>query len=178
MDKKTLRTKYLAFRHELLAKNSKNKDIADHAISLLHDARYIGIYASFNDEVDTSLIFQTFKDKCCFPKVEDTTMSFYKIDDLAQLQVGRYGILEPVLPREAIASSLLDVIIIPCIAINKKGYRLGYGKGYYDRYLQGYSGIKIALVYHELVIDEDFQEAHDISVDIYVDETGITKLKK
>ena len=69
-----------------------------------------------------------------------------------------------------------DIILIPGLAYNVYGYRLGRGKGFYDRALKDYQGIKIGVVCDDNIIDEHFEEAHDVKVDYLVSEKRIIKI--
>ena len=79
--------------------------------------------------------------------------------------------------KETIEINDLDLIVIPGLAYNKKGYRLGRGKGYYDRALEKFSGLKIGLIYDDLLLDDEFQEDHDLKVDILITEKRVVKLE-
>ena len=74
--------------------------------------------------------------------------------------------------------SNIDAFLIPGLAYNKKGYRLGHGGGFYDMKLADYDGIKIGACYSDNIIDDDFQEAHDIKVDYIVTEKEIIKINR
>ena len=69
-----------------------------------------------------------------------------------------------------------DIILIPGLAYNMYGYRLGRGKGFYDKALKDYQGIKIGVVCDDNIIDEHFEEAHDVKVDYLVSEKRIIKI--
>ena len=69
-----------------------------------------------------------------------------------------------------------DIILIPGLAYNVYGYRLGRGKGFYDKALKEYQGIKIGVVCDDNIIDEHFEEAHDVKVDYLVSEKRIIKI--
>lgn len=71
----------------------------------------------------------------------------------------------------------LDCIIIPGLCFNKSGYRLGHGKGYYDREFKDYQGLKIGICYDDCIIDDVFQEEFDIKVDYIVSEKDIYIIK-
>lgn len=74
--------------------------------------------------------------------------------------------------------SNIDAFLIPGLAYNRKGYRLGHGGGFYDMKLADYEGIKIGACYSDNIIDDDFQEAHDIKVDYIVTEKEIIKINR
>ena len=71
---------------------------------------------------------------------------------------------------EACSKSTLDLIIIPALACDKKGYRLGYGGGFYDRFLKNFQGIKIVCIPSELLVENIYPEKHDIRMDKIITE--------
>lgn len=110
--------------------------------------------------------------KIAFPLCEDKegTMRFCEVGTLDELEIGSFGIREPkkdapeVLPRNA-------VIFLPALAVDKNGYRLGYGKGYYDRYLAKYARLKpftVGVIYKELFFDEIPRDEYDVASDAVV----------
>ena len=72
----------------------------------------------------------------------------------------------------------LDVIIVPAIALTREGYRLGYGFGYYDRYLHNKRSSKIALSYSKQVVKSIPHDSHDVKVDYIVTEDEVIRLEK
>jgi 5-formyltetrahydrofolate cyclo-ligase len=111
------------------------------------------------------------KKKVCLPKVQDGKIAFYQIDGLNDLKIGIYNINEPQ-PTNDVKDEKIDTLIVPGIVFNKHGYRIGYGKGYYDRFLAQFSenGINI------IGLGYDFQifnglinfEPHDFKMTVLV----------
>lgn len=172
--KEILRKKYLLIRN-----NIKNKDIKDNIIfnkvinnSRIKNASTILIYVSLEMEVDTKRLIKYFlkEKRVCVPKViKDGVMQFYYINEINDLSVGYKGILEPT-TKTIYKNDYDSVCIVPGICFNNEGYRIGYGKGFYDHFLEKYKGYKIGLCYQDLVIDEKFREEHDIKVDEIITE--------
>ena len=79
---------------------------------------------------------------------------------------------------EEIDAKMLDTILIPAYAYNKKGYRLGHGHAYYDRVLAHVNALKIGFCLDECVIEDSFEESHDLKVDYIVSEKNIYKIGK
>lgn len=138
------------------------------------------LYAPKSDEVDVLPIAKKALvdgKKVAFPRCFSDThdMDFHFVENLDQLERGAYGLLEPPdsLPIYDRASILSAACIVPALVYDKKGFRLGYGKGYYDRYLGSFSGAKVGLIYDSFIIDEVPRGRFDLSVDFIVTERGI-----
>ncbi len=157
------------------AKSKADQIILDHLMKLIKDAKSVGIYLSLKKEVDTFALLQrllALKIKvssgvCTKPNILD----FVVIEDLAQLKKGMLNIYEPV--GDVIAKNMIDVMIVPMVAYDKNKHRLGHGKGYYDRYLADYQGLKIGLAYKYQEVDNVPSEEHDVKMDIIINEEGI-----
>ena len=103
------------------------------------------------------------------------TLAHALIDGLDQLVVGPWGLAQPDpavatwLPAEA----RVDLVVVPGLAFDRRGHRIGWGGGYYDRFLAQVQAVKIGLCYDELVLDCIPGEPHDVPVDVVVAETAI-----
>ena len=103
------------------------------------------------------------------------TLAHALINGLDQLIVGPYGLAQPD-PAAAIwlpAAAQIDLVVIPGLAFDRRGHRIGWGGGYYDRFLAQVQTVKIGLCYDELVLDCIPGEPHDVPVDMVVAETAI-----
>ncbi len=111
---------------------------------LSHSAKRIGVFMPLSDEADITALYEDLwrgGKKLFLPKVlSDTEMTFYSFKSFDELIPSEpYGILEPKGDSaQMIAPKELEMIVISGLAFDKKGYRLGRGKAYYDRYLTGY----------------------------------------
>ena len=149
--------------------------IQDYLWTLLRNFKSIGIYQSMSDEVDTSKIINrimanniTLSSGRC---IDSFNMEFAKISDLGKLKPGVLNILEPT--EEMINKDDIEVIVIPMVAYDLDRNRLGHGKGYYDRYLQDFKGLKIGVAYQYQEVTKIIKEKHDIAMDFIVNEKGI-----
>ena len=106
----------------------------------------------------------------CFVGTED---EIHSMDDLAP---GKYGILEPVDTCEKISPKEIDLALIPCLSCGRDGHRLGYGGGYYDRYLNQVKGTLAVLCRRALMCDEIPTEDHDKNMDFVICEEGILNI--
>lgn len=136
-------------------------------------------YLSMPQEVDTRAFVQrAWADgkKVAAPRSRSGgQMDFYRFDRFSDLCQGPFGILEPKAQPENLAmpQGKRSLLLIPGLAFGKDGSRLGFGGGYYDRYIEKHKGIKIGLVYQECFYDTVPAERHDQTMDFVVTENGI-----
>jgi len=100
---------------------------------------YLSSYYPSNYEVDTLKIFELIKSKknitSLLPSVSSKNMKFYKWRPLDSLSVNKYGMLDP---SETKNNIIPNVVLVPLLAFDKNNHRLGYGKGYYDKFSNKY----------------------------------------
>lgn len=139
-------------------------------------AKRIGFYVSKELEVETILtIEQILKEKrISVPKVEGSIMNFYHIKSLTDLTLGAFHVFEPTTSYYTKPSEM-DIMIVPVVAFNRKKYRVGYGKGYYDKYLKNFKGHTIGLAFSIAEVDEDFEDEFDIPLDMVITEKEVIK---
>ena len=140
------------------------------------EAKIIATYLSFPHEFQTQgLIEQALKDgkKVLIPKTYSKGRMDFVVYDLQQLIKTSFGLLEPQGELEVVDASQIDLIHVPGLVFTTEGYRIGYGGGYYDRYLEQFSGHTLSTVYHYQV--QDFiPEKHDIPVEeVLIDEGNL-----
>lgn len=149
-------------------------DIIIDNLFTLHEfksANNIFSYISFGEEVCTNRIFNLKNKKIFVPKINDKNMIMVEYDH-KNLIKNKYGILEPFSNEEKI-SQKNDIIIVPALACDYSFNRLGYGGGFYDRFLKNTNSVKIVLLPQNLMINEIPVEEHDIKVDMIVTETSV-----
>jgi 5-formyltetrahydrofolate cyclo-ligase len=141
----------------------------------------IGLYSPVRNEVDTTLVFMKALEKglsVYFPRVEQG-LNFYEVSDPAQLERGAWGIKEPkhgCLQLSNLAE--LNILIIPGLIFDRRGYRLGYGKAFYDTILDSALHIPtIGLAYDFQIVDELPVEPWDRTVQKILTEKGWLPLK-
>ena len=98
-------------------------------------------------------------------------MSFYYVDDLSHLRPSAFNIREPISSAPEYKSSNADICIVPALAYDIEGYRMGYGGGFYDRFLSEYSGVPVGICYEEFCGSLPVGE-FDISVETVITEKG------
>ena len=107
----------------------------------------------------------------------NTTLILSYIENMADLKKGAFGILEPTTVKPARESDI-DAVLVPGLAFDKNGGRMGFGKGYYDRFLEKTDAVKIALCYDFQLSDQIPTEPHDVPMDIIITESGVTEVRK
>ncbi len=100
-------------------------------------------------------------------------MTFHQITSLSQLERGRFGIMEPVEGCEEVIPDAGTLCVCPALCCDMRGYRLGWGAGYYDRYLAKYPCLKAALCYSDSLIPEFEVFDYDIRMDLVCTENYI-----
>jgi len=101
-------------------------------------AKRIALYSPILNEVRTNQVFLKsieLEKEVYFPRVNGSSLDFYRVDDLKQLKPGKFGVLEPECALFKVDPQQIDLFVIPGLAFDHSGNRLGYGKGYYDRTL-------------------------------------------
>lgn len=168
---------------EMKAISQEQKQAIEQALTerLLHhpfyqEAKVIATYLSFPHEFQTQgLIEQAMRDgkKVLIPKTYSKGRMDFVVYDLQQLVKTSFGLLEPQGNLEVVDASQIDLIHVPGLAFTMEGYRIGYGGGYYDRYLEQFTGHTLSTVYHYQV--QDFiPENHDIPVqEVLIDEGNL-----
>lgn len=187
-EKKSLRAKYKAIRRAILP---DEKAALDTAICrhLLDSASYhytarILTYAALADEPETRAFIRAAlaeERELYLPKCESGgIMHFYRVRSLDELQSGMYGIAEPCDGAEMYAprEGAVDLCLVPGVCFDEDGYRIGYGKGYYDRFLAHFSGISVGITYERCLISGKLprEKRYDRHVDVTVTEKGVKPL--
>ncbi|WP_102274565.1 5-formyltetrahydrofolate cyclo-ligase [Cytobacillus massiliigabonensis] len=138
--------------------------------TLWKEANTIAVTISKSPEVDTYQIIRKAWEEGkrvvipkCLPRNKE--MVFRTLTKFNQLESVYYGLLEPIeaVTREVPAKEI-DLIIVPGLAFSKNGYRIGFGGGYYDRYLAGFAGQTVSLAFTPQLVAELPIEEHDIPV--------------
>lgn len=132
-------------------------------------ANTICLYISLPEEVDTRSLLSE-KKSFVVPRVWGSELRLHKIRSLKDVEPGSFGILEPKKSSLSVDKSDVDLFVVPGIAFDRKGYRLGWGKGYYDRLLAGVKATKIGLAYNFQIIPRLPHKKYDIPMDIVITE--------
>lgn len=137
------------------------------ASPLWQEASSIGVVLSMGHEFNTQpIIEQAFAEhkRVAVPKVfPERQMKFIKITADTPYATSSMGIREPVTEEEC-PKNEMDLLLVPGVVFSKKGYRIGFGGGYYDRYLQGFNGKTCSVLFKEQLAAEWEADAFDIPV--------------
>ncbi|MDZ4858978.1 MAG: 5-formyltetrahydrofolate cyclo-ligase [Candidatus Hydrogenedentes bacterium] len=126
-------------------------------------------------EVDTLTIIADLlssgREVACPHVALDGVMTWRRIPSMSALTPGKFGVLEPGSACEPIEADASSVVLVPGIAFTISGDRLGYGKGYFDRFLARYPGVSIGLAYDLQVVPQIPREPHDVRLHMLVTES-------
>lgn len=175
MDKKALRSAIRAQKRamteeeiQLRSQKLGEKFLASDAY---RNAKTIYGYLPYNQEVRTTpMLAQALKDgkRVAVPKVYGEEMKFIYLDDLSQVEKGYAGIPEPI-ADEPIADDQTALVLMPGMAFDPQGHRIGYGGGFYDKFLCAEPGHPtLALCYEFQMLPHLETEEHDIPVDYVI----------
>ncbi len=168
MKKEFLRKKYKEKRDNIKNKVTKDNLIYQKVINNkdILSSKTLLIYISINSEIDTIKIINYFLNtkNIAVPKIIDNNMYFCYVTNLNELTSGKYNIPEPT--NENIVTDFDNAIcIVPGICYDKENYRIGYGKGYYDRFLSKNKIKTIGLCYKECMIEKIDNDKYDYKID-------------
>ena len=172
MNKKELRAQIKAAKKAMTAEQIENLscDLCQQflATDAYKNAKAIYGYLPYNQEVRTwALLEQALKDgkKVAVPKVYGDEMRFIYMNDLHAVSDGYAGIPEP-MADEPVADDPTALVLMPGLAFDKEGHRIGYGGGFYDRFLENEPNHPtVALCYRFQMLDHLDTEEHDVPVD-------------
>lgn len=167
--------------------NSNSQLIFQNLLKLdeIKKAKTVMAYLDFNNEVKTESIINYLlskKQKVVVPIsiVEERKLFLSEIKDIeTEVSIGTYGIREPKSEFiRPINSQDIDIVIVPAVAYDTNGYRLGYGGGYYDRFLDSLRDdcITIGIAFEIQIFDEVPKEDHDAQLDYIITEKRIIKI--
>ena len=143
---------------------------------VISQAKSIGCYYSIGSEVQTvELITHLLKEKkiVSLPRISDGMMTFRKIEDLTKLEKGEFDIPEP--KDNAQVEEKHDVVLVPCVGLDNEGNRIGYGAGFYDKYLEKKDLIKIGLSYSKQIVKTIPISDGDVKMDWMITEKDVIK---
>ena len=182
--KDEIRREYAAKRDSLTAevraqRSAKICNTAMNLISFRH-AEIVLLYAPIKSEIDVIPLAKAAWERgkaVAFPRCnkEDRTMKFHFVSSLDEFEVGAYNIMEPKEDApiyDPLTDTRVAICYVPGLTFDVYGYRLGYGGGYYDRFLADFHGISLAPTYHTLLCDCLPTDPYDRPVNLLITEKG------
>lgn len=136
-------------------------------------AEIVCLYFSRPEEVDTKPLLAAAlneKKRVVFPRIEKEQLVLHEVCSIRSFVKGKYGILEPKKSTPVIDPVSIDIFIVPGVAFDENGNRLGRGKGYYDRLLAGIDAPKIGLAYSFQIVAKLPRSSYDVPMTIVVSE--------
>lgn len=179
MTKKEFRIKYLALRNGIPVseKEKYDKMLTEKFLSMpeYKNAESVLLFANVGSEFDINTLFcECIKQnkKVYFPKcVDGERMVFLRVCSENDFSIGKYNIPEPQTLEKYTLNSKSDLAVIPALAVGRDFSRLGYGKGYYDRFLNDFKGISVCPTYSLLLCDGVPTDKFDIPLNIIITPT-------
>ena len=140
--------------------NAQNDQIIKHILNdqKYIDAKCVGLFYPLKNEVNLIALTNGNK-QYAFPKVEPDGIHFYLLDSKTSFRKSKFGVLEP--HEGLIVDQEIDYLLVPALAISKDLYRIGFGKGYYDRFLA------LHRPKHVYGVIYDFQEINSFTQDVF-----------
>lgn len=172
MNKHNLRQIYLIKRKNISSKKEKSTIIVEKIknLSIYQESSVIAMYYAMNDEVDLScLIKESLQNGkiVLLPKIVNDDLVFLAIDENTTYEKSKIGVMEPVL-KSNMWHSEIDLMLVPGICFDRKNNRLGFGRGFYDRFLSEKFIYKIGVCFNEQITQYIPVEKHDIKMNIII----------
>lgn len=148
---------------------------------MLDGIRTLLLFYPLLNEIDLLPVFHYAKERgiaCAFPRcgAEKGEMGFYYVENLEDLTEGKYSIREPRADARPVTDLTNAIMLVPALAIDREGHRIGYGGGYYDRYLKSHGIKAIGIAYEEFLVDTLPHEPWDVPVDLIITEDRILNI--
>ena len=126
-------------------------------------AQKVGLYYPIKNEPNLLVLLERFREKTFyFPRVDGKSLSYFLTTELSDLEETQFGLKEP--KQNLLKDNELDLLIIPCVATSGL-YRIGYGKGYYDRFLATFKGYTIGVTMPFAKFQLGLYESFDVPLD-------------
>lgn len=135
-------------------------------------AEHILMYHSLPDELSTRSFLSKWRDRKHFylPRVNGVNLDILPYDE-TRLELGAFHIEEPT-GENTVSPEDIEMVVVPAVAYDRKGNRLGRGKGFYDRLLKSTKATKVGVGYEFQIVDEVPVESHDIKMDIVITQSS------
>ena len=167
----------------LVERKRAEKAIHGHLFDSLlwNEAETIGVTLSTGKEWDTKAIIEQAwleNKSVCVPKAihETRALHFYEITSFTQVEKGYFDLLEPIVTETTrMDAESIDLMIVPGLVFMPSGYRIGFGGGYYDRFLEYFDNTTLSLLHSNQLVESFPAEPHDIPVRYLITEKGLMR---
>lgn len=155
------------FSHEYIAE--KSRQVIENLLScnLEIENKTVMSYNSIRGEINLEKIQSFAVAKLYFPVIENGEV----VAKSENFKKGSFGILEPT--EGEISKDKIDICLVPGVAFSKNMQRIGFGKGFYDKFLNDFKGVKIGITYEEFIVENIIPDKFDIPMDIIITENNI-----
>ena len=146
-------------------------------ISAYTNSQNIACYFPIGSEINTNDIMLDIlgqNKNLLLPRITNDNLQFYIVSNLEKLEKGNFEIMEP--KDNCKKAEKIDCVLIPTVGVSKSGVRLGYGHGYYDRFLSSTDAMKISLTYSKQIVKSIPSDSHDIKIDWIITENENIKI--
>lgn len=179
MDKKELRKKYTKVRADVEDKEGKDRLIRKNLreLDIYKKAKSVFVFISYKSEVDTRRIIEDILadgKKLLVPLVKGSEMIAVEVKGIDDLEPNKMGILEPKSGKEV---TDVDLTITPGLAFDKKGFRLGYGGGYYDKFFAKVDTVRMGIGYSDQYVESIVHEDYDKALEYLLTEEGLIEFE-
>lgn len=182
MEKNEIRRKIKGLKSMLLAK--EQQEAAEQVFSFLEKtaaflmADRILMYHSLPDELSTRKFLDKWhaRKKFYLPRVNGVNLDILPYDE-SRLELGAFHIEEPT-GDNTVSPEEIELVVVPAVAYDRQGNRLGRGKGFYDRLLATTRATKIGVAYEFQIVDEIPCEPHDVKMDMVISQSGIKVIRR
>ena len=143
-------------------------------ISAYRNAEKIGLYYPIGSEIPTLGIIRWILGsgkQVCLPRILGKDLEFHEIHDMSDLEMGSFDIMEP--KERCPIVNPLDVVLVPSVCMSPNGARIGYGRGFYDRFLGKNKTVTISLILEKQIVRNIPQSEYDQRIDWIVTEDKI-----
>ena len=185
MDKLHLRTQCRTLRDALTTETvaAASVRICEHlaAWPIFRQAQTVAAYMAFGNEINLVPLMKQFGDKhWAIPRtfIKPEPHLIFHLYDPAHLVRHPFGMLEPAASLPMVEPHELDMILVPGVAFDRWGHRLGFGGGFYDRFLTKVTAAKVGIIYTALIVEPVPHEPFDQFVDFLACETGLVETRR
>ena len=145
-------------------------------LSLFEDSMTIATYLPLKSEVDVSGLLRLKHQSKCFvaPRtLPNFELSFHRVTSSDTLELGFGDVQQPTESAESLSAAKIELFLVPLVACDRQGNRLGFGKGYYDRALADAPGYKLGIGFHCQLVDRVPFECFDVPMNGFISERGL-----